>query len=56
MIFDPKTVADNATYENPVQPPSGIVHVIVNGQPVIEHGVHTGTLAGKMLMQVSCVS
>jgi N-acyl-D-aspartate/D-glutamate deacylase len=52
MIFDPKTVADNATYENPVQPPTGIVHVIVNGQLVIEHGVHTGILAGRMLKRV----
>jgi N-acyl-D-amino-acid deacylase len=49
MIFDPNTVNDNATYENPVQPPTGIDYVIVNGYLVIYEGVHTGNLKGKLL-------
>ncbi len=49
MIFNPKTVTDNATYENPVQPPTGIDYVIVNGYLVINEGVHTGNLKGKLL-------
>ena len=34
-IFDPARVIDNATFENPTQPSSGIVHVLVNGVPVV---------------------
>ncbi len=49
MIFDPNTVADNATYENPVQKPTGIKHVIINGYLVINNGEHTGDLKGKIL-------
>jgi len=34
-IFDPETVIDHATYQDPLQASSGIVHVLVNGQFVI---------------------
>ena len=37
-IFDPETVRDNATLENPAQPSSGIPYVLVNGQVVVENG------------------
>jgi N-acyl-D-amino-acid deacylase len=49
MVFDPDEVSDRATYEHPVQPPAGVVHVIVAGEPVIRDGVHTGKLVGQML-------
>jgi N-acyl-D-aspartate/D-glutamate deacylase len=49
MIFNPSTVSDNATYENPVQRPTGIDYVFVNGYLVINKGVHTGVLRGEML-------
>ena len=49
MIFNPNTVRDNATYENPVQRPIGIDYVFVNGHLVINKGVHSGALKGKML-------
>jgi N-acyl-D-aspartate/D-glutamate deacylase len=48
-IFDPKTVADRATYENPHQYPVGIPYVIVNGQVVIDGDKHTGALPGQVL-------
>ncbi len=51
MIFDPNTVTDNATYENPVQRPTGITHVLVNGHLVIKNGEHTGNLKGIILKQ-----
>lgn len=35
VLFDPATISDRATYENPAQPPSGIAWVWVNGQPVV---------------------
>ena len=36
-IFDPKTVSDNATFKDPYQASSGIVHVLVNGQFVVRN-------------------
>jgi N-acyl-D-aspartate/D-glutamate deacylase len=48
-IFDPKTVADRATYENPHQYPAGIPYVMVNGQLVIDGDKHTGALPGQVL-------
>jgi N-acyl-D-amino-acid deacylase len=48
-VFDPKTVIDKATYQNPHQYPEGIQHVLVNGVVTIEDAEHTGALAGKVL-------
>jgi N-acyl-D-amino-acid deacylase len=49
VIFNPDTVEDKATYDNPHQYPTGISHVIVNGEIVVENGEHTGALPGKVL-------
>jgi N-acyl-D-amino-acid deacylase len=49
VVFDPATVRSNATYDEPRRYPDGIEHVIVNGQPVIEAGVHTGATPGRAL-------
>ena len=49
MIFDPATVADRATFEEPFRYPVGIDIVIVNGQVVLEDGQHTNTRPGKVL-------
>jgi N-acyl-D-amino-acid deacylase len=49
VIFDPKTVADNSTYESPLQEPSGIVHVFVNGELAVNDGKYTGVTAGRVL-------
>jgi len=48
-IFDPNRVIDRGTYEDPVQFPTGIEYVIVNGVIVNEKGQHTGKLPGKVL-------
>ena len=48
-IFDPDAIADRATYHEPHQPSAGILHVIVNGRPVIENGSHNGALPGRVL-------
>ena len=48
-ILDPATVADVATFDQPRRHPTGIAHVIVNGVPVIDGGVHTGALPGCIL-------
>lgn len=48
-IFNPETVIDNGDYVNPIQYPTGIEYVLVNGELVIDQGVHSGVLAGKVL-------
>jgi N-acyl-D-amino-acid deacylase len=48
-IFDPDTIIDNATYENPRQFSSGIEWVIVNGQVVVEEGEHTNATPGRTI-------
>ncbi|MGA8432122.1 MAG: D-aminoacylase [Candidatus Sulfotelmatobacter sp.] len=49
VIFDPATVRDLATFENPNQLSEGIDYVLVNGMPVIDQGKMTGALPGKVL-------
>ena len=48
-IFDPKTVIDRATFEEPNQYPVGINYVIVNGQIEVDNGLRTPALAGRVL-------
>jgi N-acyl-D-aspartate/D-glutamate deacylase len=49
VIFDPATVIDRATFENPFQYPVGIDTVIVNGRVVLDERKHTGARPGKVL-------
>ncbi|MFH2112210.1 MAG: D-aminoacylase [Candidatus Bathyarchaeota archaeon] len=49
VVFDPATVKDEATFEDPHRYPSGIPYVIVNGVPVVDNGEHTGALPGRVL-------
>jgi N-acyl-D-amino-acid deacylase len=46
VIFDPETVMDASTYEQPHQFSKGFQYVLVNGQITIDNGVHIGTRAG----------
>jgi N-acyl-D-amino-acid deacylase len=48
-IFDPNTVLDKATFEDPMHYPVGIPYVIVNGVVVINQGEHTGARPGRVL-------
>ena len=47
VAFDPTTVADQATFDNPHQYPLGIPIVIVNGVVTLRDGEHTGNLGGR---------
>ncbi|MGB7549517.1 MAG: D-aminoacylase [Terracidiphilus sp.] len=49
VVFDPATITDKATYENPNQFAVGMDDVLVNGVPVISDGKMTGALPGKVL-------
>ncbi len=48
-LFDPQTINDKATYQEPHLCPEGIPYVIVNGVITIDEGEHTGALAGRVL-------
>lgn len=48
-IFDPDQVADKSEFTDPHRYPVGIVHVLVNGQIVIEDGSLTGRKPGRVL-------
>jgi N-acyl-D-amino-acid deacylase len=49
VVFDPKTIADNATYEQPHQYAVGMHHVWVNGVRVLKDGEHTGLKPGRVV-------
>jgi N-acyl-D-aspartate/D-glutamate deacylase len=48
-IFDPETILDRASFEDPSRPPVGIHYAIVNGAIAVHDGEVTGTDAGRVL-------
>jgi N-acyl-D-amino-acid deacylase len=48
-IFDPAKIQDHATFENPHQYSTGMVHVFVNGTHVLDNGEHTGAKPGRIV-------
>lgn len=48
-IFDPKTIADRATFAKPQQYAVGMRHVFVNGVQVLKDGAHTGATPGRFV-------
>ena len=53
VVFDPNTVADVATYENPRQPARGVTHVLVNGKEVFREGHLTHSNPGRALRRAA---
>ena len=49
VVFDPRTVADHATFVKPQQYATGVSDVLVNGQPVLQDGEPTGAAAGRVV-------
>jgi N-acyl-D-amino-acid deacylase len=49
VVFDPETIIDRGTYEDPKQPPLGIRHVFVNGLHAVRDGLHTGARSGQVI-------
>ena len=49
VVFDPKTIIDNATFEHPHQLSTGVRDLWVNGQRVMANGTHTGAKPGRVV-------
>jgi N-acyl-D-amino-acid deacylase len=49
VVFDPETVQDHATFAEPHQYSTGMVHVFVNGEQVLREGEHTGATPGRVV-------
>ncbi|UCG63138.1 MAG: amidohydrolase family protein, partial [Candidatus Zixiibacteriota bacterium] len=49
VVFDPTTIQDHATFEQPHQYSTGVSHVFVNGVQVLNNGEHTGEKPGRVL-------
>jgi len=49
VVFDPETIRDLATFDDPNQLSQGMEYVLVNGVAVIEGGEMTGALPGRVL-------
>ena len=49
VVFDPATVSDRSTFQNPHQYPVGIPWVLVNGRVAVEDGAYAGVRAGRVL-------
>lgn len=49
VVFDPNTIQDHATFIDPHQYATGMVHVFVNGEQVLKDGEHTGATPGRVV-------
>ncbi|MCE2995648.1 MAG: N-acyl-D-amino-acid deacylase family protein [Cyclobacteriaceae bacterium] len=50
VLFDPATIQDHATFEDPHQYSTGVVHVFVNGVQVLKEGEHTNKKPGRLVV------
>lgn len=49
VLFNPLTVQDHATFTEPHQYATGVVHVFINGKQVLANGEHTGATPGRII-------
>jgi len=49
VVFDPDAIQDNATFVDPHQYATGMLHVFVNGRQVLKDGEHTGATPGRVV-------
>jgi N-acyl-D-amino-acid deacylase len=53
VVFDPATIEDRATYEKPLQYPTGLRAVLVNGEVVLRDGARTPARPGRAVRPTS---
>lgn len=51
VVFNPQTIQDRATFDNPFQYASGIEHLLINGQLALERGQYNGRMLGRVLVR-----
>jgi N-acyl-D-amino-acid deacylase len=49
VVFDPAIIIDHATFAEPHQYATGVLHVFVNGVQVLDDGEHTGATPGRVV-------
>jgi len=49
VVFDPATMSDHATYDNPAQLATGVEQVLVNGRFAVRDGLPTGAATGRVV-------
>jgi N-acyl-D-amino-acid deacylase len=49
VVFDPEKITDHATFDEPHQYATGVIHVWVNGEQVLDNGQHTGKYPGRVV-------
>jgi N-acyl-D-amino-acid deacylase len=49
VVFDPATIQDHATFDDPRRYATGVRHVLVNGVQVLKNGKHTGATPGRVV-------
>ena len=49
VVFDPATIQDHATFEDPHRYATGVHHVFVNGEQVVADGEHSGAKPGRVV-------
>ena len=49
VVFDPEAIQDHATFVEPHQYATGVLHVLVNGEQVLKDGEHTGATPGRVV-------
>jgi N-acyl-D-amino-acid deacylase len=49
VVFDPEAISDHATFNKPHQYATGVIHVWVNGEQVLDNGQHTGKFPGRVV-------
>jgi N-acyl-D-amino-acid deacylase len=53
VVFDPNTIIDHATYENPTLPSEGVKQVFVNGRLALKDSAPTGSKSGQALLRTA---
>jgi len=53
VVFDPAAISGEEHWDRADTPPAGIAYTIVNGAVVMDHGMHTGALPGRMILRAS---